>query len=209
MMIADADMFSHQVLVQREAEILNAPPRIAGVPLTEMSEEQRLIISRVRGAIGADDSSISEYFLILAKRPSLFVGQLEMGAALFNGAIPARERELVILRCGWLARAPYEWGEHVPVAKRVGLTDAEIERVTAGPTAEGWTEHEAALLSAVDELFRDQMISDAVWATLAKSWGDEQLLGLPLLVGQYVGVAMVQNSIRLPLENGNTGLTRR
>lgn len=201
--------FSAEALAQREADILGHPPRISGISLEDMSEEQRAIISRVRGAIGAEDSEISEYFLILAKRPALFNGQLELGTALFNGAICARERELAILRCGWLARAPFEWGEHVTVAKRIGLSSEEVERVTAGPSADGWTAHEAALLSAVDELFRDQMISDAVWNILAAQWGDEQLLELPLLVGQYIGIAMVQNSVRLALDRGNIGLTLR
>ena len=44
----------------------------------------------------------------LLKRWSAFGGVL-----LYGGALPARERELLILRTGYLCRAPYEWGQHV------------------------------------------------------------------------------------------------
>jgi hypothetical protein len=62
-------------------------------------------------------------------------------------------------RVGWRCRAPYEWGEHVDIAKRNGVTAVEVERVTAGAYAPGWTAHEMAILRGVDELIE---IRDAV-----------------------------------------------
>lgn len=205
----DEDRFSVEALARREHEILGQPPRIAGLTADEVSPEQRDVIARLRGAIAADDSSLSDYFLMLAKHPVLLTRQLEMGTALFQGQISPRERELAILRCGWLARAPYEWGEHVDVAKRYGLTTADVERAVAGAAADGWTTHEAAILAAVDQLFFDQMIDDETWSTLAGTWTEQQLLELPILVGQYLSIALVQNCLRLRLEPGNIGLSRR
>ena len=34
--------------------------------------------------------------------------------------LPPRDRELLILRTGWRCRAPYEWGQHVVIARAVG-----------------------------------------------------------------------------------------
>ena len=205
----DENGFSAEALARREQDILGQPPRIAGLMPDEMSAEQRHVIAQLRSAIDADDSVVSDYFLILAKHPVLLARQLEMGTALFRGQIPPRERELAILRGGWLSRAPYEWGEHVAVGKRFGLSTADIERVVAGSAAKGWTEHEAAILSAVDQLFADQMIDDQTWNTLAQNWTEQQLLELPILVGQYISIALLQNCIRLSLEPGNVGLSRR
>jgi hypothetical protein len=53
------------------------------------------------------------------------------------------------------------------------------------------------------------MISDDTWAELTQELDDKQLLELPLLVGQYQGVAYLQNSIRLQLSSGNRGLSGR
>jgi 4-carboxymuconolactone decarboxylase len=52
-----------------------------------------------------------------------------------KGAVNRREQGLAILRVDWLCRAPYEWGEHADIAKRYGVTTAEIERLTHGSAA--------------------------------------------------------------------------
>ena len=180
-----------------------------GINVDAMSVEQRDLISRLRAAISANDSAISEYFLILAKYPALLQSQLALGTVLFKGKLPPRERELSILRVGWLCRAPYEWGEHVKIAKRYGVTACEVERVALGSDAEGWSEHEAAILRAVEQLVADQMIDDGTWEILSRKWDEQQLIELPALVGQYIAVALMQNSIRLRLEAGNAGLSSR
>jgi alkylhydroperoxidase family enzyme len=149
------------------------------------------------------------YSLTMAKHPAIFRRQLEMGTAIFGGKLPARERELAVLRIGWLLGAPYEWGEHVDIGQRYGVTKEEIERVIEGSGAAGWTEHEAAILRAIEEILANQTVSDATWATLAKTWDEVQLLEFPMMVGQYVCTAIVQNTLRIRLENGNPGLTYR
>jgi hypothetical protein len=89
------------------------------------------------------------------------------------------------------------------------LTDEEIERCTRGSTAEGWSEHERAVLKAVEELHASHMISDETWAVLARSWEDKQLTEFPILVGAYTMTAMQQNSLRYRLADNNPGLAHR
>jgi alkylhydroperoxidase family enzyme len=120
-----------------------------------------------------------------------------------------RYRELAILRIAWLCQAPYEWGEHVLVGKRFGLTSEDIARVIDGPNAEGLEPHDGAILQAVDELHRDAMISDATWSRLSQRLDERQLIELPIVVGQYQAVAYYQNSLRLRLHTGNDGLKAR
>ena len=203
------DRFSVEALELRQTDIVGKPPRITGIDVDAMSVEQRNLISSLRAAISANDSRIAEYFLILAKYPALLQSQLALGTVLFNGKLTPRERELSILRVGRLCRAPYEWSEHVKIAKRYGVTASEIERVALGSEAEGWSEHEAAILRAVEQLFAVQMIDDETWEILARTWDEQQLIELPGLVGQYIAVALIQNSIRLRLEKDSEGLSSR
>ena len=126
-----------------------------------------------------------------------------------KAALPRREAELAILRIGWLLRAPFEWGEHVAIGKRFGLTDDEVERITVGSSAPGWSEHDQAILRGVEELLHDTYVSDETWDILARSRNDAQLLEFPVLVGLYVTTAMHQNAMRLRLHAGNAGLKRR
>ncbi len=146
---------------------------------------------------------------LLVKHPDLFKVNMETGTVLFLGKISPRERELAVLRVGWLAGAPYEWGEHVRISKRYGVTDEEIERATIGSAAAGWSEHDRAIVRGAEELLWDFALSDATWETLARSWNEQQLIEFPAMVGAYVVTAFIQNSLRARLAPDNCGLTRR
>jgi hypothetical protein len=78
-----------------------------------------------------------------------------------------------------------------------------------GSAASGWSDHDRAIVKGVEELIDDTYLSDATWAALTATWDEAQLLEFNVLVGCYLMVAMIQNSIRLPLMNDNTGLKRR
>jgi alkylhydroperoxidase family enzyme len=49
----------------------------------------------------------------LTRRWTVFAGHV-----LQKQTVPPRERELLILRIGWLNQAEYEWAQHVEIAKR-------------------------------------------------------------------------------------------
>jgi len=197
-------------IAARMAEVVGQGPRIEALADDELDGEVRELCDKVRAGAGAGPAvSVPEYMRTIAKHPALFRIQMEAGAVFFNGRVPKRERELAVLRVGWLCGAPYEWGQHVEIGKRVGLTSEEIERVTAGSAAPGWTAHEAAILRAVEELIGNKAISGATWDELAQSWDEQQLLEFPAMVGQYVAVAFIQNSVRSRMEDVNPGLSHR
>ena len=116
--------------------------------------------------------------------------------------LPDKQREILILRIGWLCRAEYEWSQHVLIGKAVGLSEEEIDRISAGPDAPGWTEDDAALVRATDELHRDAFVSDATWAVLAKKWSVQQLMDVVFAVGQYNLVSMALNTLGVQLDEG-------
>jgi len=194
----------------RMAQVVGKSPRIGPVAVDDLNEEQLALISRLRGSLNSRKvDRIQEFFLVAVKHPALFRCQLETGTMMFSGLIPKRDRELAILRIAWLCGAPYEWGEHVDIAKRFDITAEEIERTIEGSAAPGWSEHDAAILRGVEELLDDKMVSDATWDVLAKSWSEPQLLEFPMLVGSYVSTAFQQNTLRMRLEPENPGLGHR
>jgi 4-carboxymuconolactone decarboxylase len=194
----------------REAEILGSPQRIQPLGIDELDDAARAEIIKMREAVGqTQHATLPPVFATMMKHPALHRCQMDMGMVLFKGRIPVRERELAVLRVGWLCRAPYEWGQHAVIAKRYGVTVDEIERVTQGSAAPGWSEHEAAVLRGVEELLQDQMISDATWDVLARSWDEPQLIEFPSMVGQYVAIAYSQNALRIRLNPENRGLRHR
>lgn len=197
-------------IAQRMAQVVGEEPRIAALADSEMDQATRTLVNEVRAAAGAPPAGeIPEYMRLLVKHPDYFRCNMEAGAVLFRGRIPARDRELAVLRCGWLAGAPYEWGEHVKISKRYGVSDEEVERTTVGSDAPGWSAHDAAIVRGVEELFRDYAMSDATWSELAKSWDEVQLIEFPAMVGQYIVTALIQNTLRARLAPENPGLSHR
>lgn len=196
-------------IAERQRQVVADGPRIEPVEQAMLSSDDTTLINEVRAAAGAPPIAIApEYMRTMIRNPGVFRPHMDLGIALFEGAIPVRERELAILRVGWLCGAPYEWGQHVPMAYRAGLTAEEIARVRQGAAAEGWSEFDRAVLTGVEELLADKTLSDATWEVLATHWNEAQLIEFPMMVGQYVAVAFVQNSLRVRLEYGNTGLDR-
>jgi alkylhydroperoxidase family enzyme len=119
-----------------------------------------------------------------------------------RNALPAREREMVILRTGWNCGSGYEFAQHRRIGKLCGLSDEDIVRIKTGPDAEGWSPLEAAMLRAADELHADQFVSQASWDALA-DLGDKGRMDLVFTVGQYTQVSMMLNSFGIQLEDGD------
>jgi 4-carboxymuconolactone decarboxylase len=128
----------------------------------------------------------------------------------YASKLTARVREILILRIAWLRHAEYEYVAHVALGKRAGLTDAEIERMQLGPSAEGLPRGDADLLRAVDELKAEARISEHTWTALAQVFDQEQMLEILFIVGCYETLAMVLNScaVQLDTEPGLDPATR-
>jgi len=195
----------------REAQVLAVPQRIEPLKQEDFDDDARALVISMRESLGISEHSVMpEAFATMLKHPGLYRCQMDMGVQLLGkGVLNPRERELAVLRVGWLCRAPYEWSQHVDIAKRYGVTAEEVERATHGSSAPGWSEHDAAIVRGVEELLGDQSICDATWNVLARTWTERQLLEFLALIGYYVSVAYSQNALRMRLSPGKKGLRER
>jgi alkylhydroperoxidase family enzyme len=177
-------------------------PRIAPLTLDGADAETRQLLERLTSIRGAN-TQLLNVFGTLAHHPKLLRQWLGFATYLLTASsLDPRLRELVVLRVGWLCRSPYEWGQHIHVGRRVGVTDADLERLAAGPTAAGWNAAEAAALRATDELVARHTLSDASWSTLQLHFTTQQLLDLVFLVGQYQLVSAALNACRVERDDG-------
>jgi 4-carboxymuconolactone decarboxylase len=178
-----------------------ATPRIAVTTEDDWDDETRGLL---------DLTGRLNVFRTLAHHPKLMKRWLVFGSHVLNkSTLPARERELAILRVGWRCDSEYEFGQHTVIGLRAGLTEDEVRRVTL-PVAQGaWDDSDAALLRAVDELVDDRRIADPTWATLTERWTTQQLMDLVFAVGQYVLTCMALRTFDVPLDAGTPGFPER
>jgi alkylhydroperoxidase family enzyme len=170
-------------------------PRLTPLPPSEWNDEQRELLTR------GNPPQVLNVFATLARHQDLYRRWMPFANhVLFKSSLPPREREMAILRIGWLCRSGYEFHQHTRIGRQSGLSDDEIERLKGSPDAAGWTEAEAALLRAVDDLHGDQFIGEETWRLLGKHYSTNQVIDLVFAVGQYTLVSMALNSFGVQIE---------
>lgn len=183
-------------------------PRVEPVPIEKWSTRAReMLLGRVRRAdkyLSAEPGTI--------RTPNI-LGMLghheELGAAwlAYNGVLldrpllDPRWRELAVLRVAWRTRSAYEWGQHVRLARELGISEDQIEDVACGETAH-WPRPEQLVLAATDELIDRYRVDDPTWAGLTRHLDTPQLLELLFVVGSYLCLALVFNSVDLRPDPG-------
>jgi 4-carboxymuconolactone decarboxylase len=144
-------------------------------------------------------------FLTLAKHRPLYDRFSRLGGfLLYRGLLPARPREIVILRTGWRSGSVYEFGQHTRFGQEAGLTLEEIRRLATQGT-DGWSEEDRTLVLFADELCGTNTVTDETWAALAARWSEEELLELVVVAGFYRLVSGFLNSVGVQLEPGTAG----
>ena len=176
-------------------------PRIAPLEDSELTDDQRAALAPMATG-GRPPLNI---FRTLARAPKALTRFNEWGGYVLSrrNSLPPREREIVILRVGFLCKSGYEFTQHTRIGLSEGLTADEIARIKAGAEA-GWSAADAALIRAADDLVGDHFVSDATWAQLKAHFDEKQCMDVVFTAGQYTQVSMFLNSFGVQLDPGQT-----
>jgi 4-carboxymuconolactone decarboxylase len=182
----------------------SSSPKVTPVPLAEMNERTRELISRANLDSSGEPLTI---FGTIARHPKLFGSWLPFASRLMaGGSLDRRQTELVILRVAYNMGNDYEWGQHVELSAAFGVDRGTLERIVEGPAAPGWSPLEALLLYATDELHTVRRITNTTWDQLSKHLNEAQLIELCFLVGHYEMLAMFLQTVGTQLEPGKESL---
>lgn len=171
--------------------------RIKALPDSELDADQQEALKSFR------PGPVLNIFRTLANAPKALVRFNQWGSYILsrrNGLAP-REREIVILRTGYLCKSGYEWTQHVRIGKREGLTDEEIARLKL-EASPAWNAADAALIKAANELHSDHFIGDTTWQQLRACFNEKQCMDVVFTVGQYTQVCMILNTFGVQLDEG-------
>ena len=93
-------------------------PRLAPLTESQWNEEQIKLLTPLK----REDGSVLNVIATIGRHPKLFDGFITFGLyVLQEQTLPDRDREILILRIGWLCQAKYEFGQHTPHGKRSGI----------------------------------------------------------------------------------------
>jgi len=108
-------------------------------------------------------------------------------------------RELMILRTAQLARSEYEWAQHLKMARKTGVREAQIEALARWRESPEFDARERAALALTEGVMACD-VSDAVYAEAARHFDHAEYVELALTAGFYAMVSRMLDALRVELD---------
>lgn len=136
----------------------------------------------------------------LGNHPRLLAAWTEFSKTLrHESRTPRALRELVILRGAQLARSEYEWAQHLRMARKSGVREAQIAALADWRSSEEFNAKEKAALMLA-EAVTEGRVSDAVYAEASRHFDHHDYVELAVTVAFYAMVARVLDAMGVLLE---------
>ncbi len=178
-------------------------PRIDHLPRDEWTDDAREVFAFWGEPDAWENGSKTNIIMVMGNHPPLGKVYNEWGKHFLMGnSLGTRQLEIIILRVAWRCKSAYEWHNHVGYAMNAGLTLDDIGAIRDFPEGGTWSEEEAALMRATDDLIDVNVIGDATWATLTKTLDKRQMMDLTFTIGHYVMTSWALSSFGVPIEGG-------
>jgi alkylhydroperoxidase family enzyme len=137
-----------------------------------------------------------------ANAQGVFVQRSRLSNALFTRiAIDPRPREIAILRTARDCHSVYEWTQHVPAAKHVGVTDEQIAAIENWQSAGCFSELERLVLQFTDEVNANVKASRATLEALKRHLGAREIIELLIIIGHWRQTASILETTEVELED--------
>lgn len=147
-------------------------------------------------------SEILNLFKVMAHCPWIGRNFVRLGNSILKGEeLPARLRELAILRVGHLLQAEYEVTKHIPLALRAGVNQEEIDEILSEGSVSRFDSQESAVLRYTDELTKECRVSNTTFEKLKAFLSDRALVELTAVIGYYNMVCRILVGLQIELEN--------
>lgn len=167
-----------------------APPKTK--ELFEKIEDNGATVLNLYRAIGHSPSSISSF--------------IKLGNVLLNRAeLPARLRELAILRIANLSKSEYEFRQHVPIATEVGINSQQIDEIDQWENSEAFSDEEQTILQYTDEVTNNVAVKDDTFVALQKYLSERSIVELTISIAYWGMIARVLVPLDIELEERSVG----
>lgn len=156
--------------------------RVPYIDRDDLPEEKRYLFDN----LGRESGRVGNLFRVMGHSPELLHQYMRLGSSLRHKTkLDPRLRELAILTVGRLTAAPYEYVHHIPLARRAGVTDAQIEGLPVYERNPAFSEQERAVIRYAEAVTRDVQVPEPIFAAVRAQLDYEQLVELTLNIAYY------------------------
>ena len=139
---------------------------------------------------------------MMANAQGLFPHRSRLSNALFTQIkLDPRLREIAILRTAKDCRSIYEWTQHVPAAKHVGVTDEQIAAIEKWSEAGCFSEIDRLVLQLTDEVNSNVKGSRETVEALKRHVSPGEIIELLIVIGHWRQTASILETIEVELED--------
>lgn len=136
----------------------------------------------------------------LANHPPLVAVWSEFSKVLRHDTrTPRALRELVILRGAQLIRSEYEWAQHLSMARKAGVREAQIKALTTWRMSPEFDAREKAAL-ALGEAVTGGHVGDDIYAEAMRHFDPHDYVEIALVAAFYAMVGRMLDAMGVPLE---------
>lgn len=158
------------------------------------------------GKIEARGGTVLNLYRAVGYSPAAASAFLKLGNVLLRQAeLSPRLRELAILRIAVLLGSDYEWAQHVPIAREVGVSDQQVNDIRRWDRSPGFTPEERAVLAYTDEVTREVKVRDETFDALRSHLSERSIVELTLSIGYWGMVARVLVPLAIEIEDRSVG----
>jgi 4-carboxymuconolactone decarboxylase len=139
--------------------------------------------------------------------PRLMRVAQELGNALRESPLSARERQIAVLTAVRHWGAKFPWAAQVRGSLQAGVDQPTIDAINGGkPLPANATEREKLAHQVAKELLGNKGLSDATYAAAAKAFPEDALVALVATVGQFSMVSCTANAFDITPPPGSPTL---
>ena len=157
---------------------------------------------KTREILGNTPRKLNVALMIANASEAVFQNFSRLGNSLMTrGKLDKKLREIAILRNARVCSSLYEYTQHVPIAKAVGLSEQQIAAIDKWEAADCFNEVERLVLRLTDEVARQVKGTNATLAALKQHLGPGEIVELIMAIGFWGMVARVLETTEVELED--------
>jgi 4-carboxymuconolactone decarboxylase len=178
--------------------------RMPDIPDDKLTDAQKKVAAEFAGARGGErGGAVFGPYVALLRSPEVLLHMQRLGNYLqFKSVLPPKLRQFIMAITARQWTQEYMWSVHCPGALKAGINPETTKALAEGRRPTRMAEDEEIVYDFMDELHRNQSVSDKTYAAALAKFGDQGIIDLIGLNGYYTSLSMVLNATRHPLNKG-------
>ena len=173
--------------------------RVPYIKRDDLPEHKKPIYDQIAKTRG----SVSNVFSALLNNPDATEVVTSVGEYIrYKSKLNPIIRETAILTTAKELNNHYEWAQHEPVAKEVGVRDEGIASILSGKGPMGLPAKEGIFIQSAKELVKSGTVTDRTYQALDHLLGTQLTIDFVVTVGYYSMLSRIISSLRVDLDDG-------